>query len=98
MKPYRMSKKFQKVWDCLPNYNNKGSSIWAYRTWKNLKLNDQHYNESQIISWVKNYFDELDNHQYAYSPGKLLELGISKEFKVKSQAEIFKEIYTKGVK
>ena len=98
MKPYKMSKKFQAVWDSLPDYNNKGSSIWAYRTWKNLKLNDDHYNDVKIVSWVKQYFKELDNQQCAYSPGKLLELGVSKEFKVVSNADKFKEMYTKGVK
>lgn len=98
MKPYRMSEKFKRFWDSLPNYSNKGSSIWAYRAWKNLKLNDDHYNESQIIRWVGNYFKQISNVQYAYSPGKLLELGISQEFAVKSEADKFKEQYTRGVK
>jgi len=98
MKPYRMSDKFKAVWDSLPEYNNKGSSIWAYRTWKSLKLNDDHYHELDIIRWVSNYFEEIGNIQYAYSPGKLFELGVSKEFKVKSQADKFREKYTRGVK
>jgi len=98
LKPYRMSKKFQSVWEVIPDYQNKGSSIWAYRSWKNLKLNDDYYNESIISKWIKEYFDNINDKKYAYSPGKLLELGLSQDFKVESQSDKFKKLYTRGVK
>ncbi len=99
MKPYRMSKKFIEWWETLPVYDNKGSSIWSYRVWNRLGLNkDTSFPVKDIVAFTKQYFDERKDNKFLYSPGKILELGYSKDFAHESEEEKFRRMYTRGVK
>ena len=98
-KPYNMSDKFKLWWSQLPLYENRFSSIWAYRTWKRLGLNkDTSFPVKDIIAFTENYFQERKESNFFHSPSKILELGYSRDFKCESEEEKFRRIYNKGVK
>lgn len=98
-KPYNMSDKFKSWWSQLPAYDNKFSSIWAYRTWKRLGLNkDTGFKLEDIIEFTNQYFNERQNTKCLHSPSKILELGYSKDFAHESEEDKFRRMYTRGVK
>lgn len=97
-KPYRMSEKFKIFWQALPIYDNKGSSIWAYRVFRRLNLNDDSFNIKDIVEFTRQYFDDKEDNKYLLSPGKILELGYSRNFEHETEAEKFRKLYTRGTR
>tara|TARA_R110002124_G_scaffold224409_1_gene389799 strand:+ start:1026 stop:1694 length:669 start_codon:yes stop_codon:yes gene_type:complete len=74
---------FVELFDSSPTYKNKGYQHAGHRVWKENNLEDK---KDEVAKWIKKYYNQVDDMQYAKSFVTILKDGIDDKFRVESNA------------